>query len=67
MVNETKYKNNEELLLFIAPLTKLATQMILSGVLKKNAIRHFTNRGLSFDASENIVNIAIFQASEFQV
>ena len=57
---------SEELLSFISPLTELATKMIIAGVLKKNVIRHFTNKGLSFDVSENIADIAIFKAEEFK-
>jgi len=49
----------------LRPLTNLASQMILAGVLKKNVIRHFTNKGLSFDASENIADVGIFIAEEF--
>lgn len=56
----------EELVNFLAPLTDSAAQMILSGVLKKNVIKHFTNKGLDFLAAENIVEIGCFKAEQLQ-
>ena len=50
---------------FLNPLTELACQMILAGTLKKNVIRHFTNKGLSFDAAENLTEVGVFKAEEF--
>jgi D-alanyl-lipoteichoic acid acyltransferase DltB (MBOAT superfamily) len=49
---------------FLAPLTNLAAQMILAGVLKKNVIAHFTNKGLPFAAAENITEVGVFMAEE---
>ena len=54
----------EELLTFLAPLTKLAMQMIIAGTLRKNVIRHFTNKGLSLEVAENLTEIASFKAEQ---
>lgn len=54
----------EELGAFLSPLTNLSCQMILAGVLKKNVIKHFTNRGLPFEVAENIVEVGVFKAEE---
>ena len=56
-----------ELGLFLAPLTELASKMILAGVLKKNVVKHFINKGLSLDASENIVLAASIKAGKLMV
>jgi len=53
-----------ELGIFLAPLIDLACNMILAGVLNKNVIKHFTNKGLAFSAAENIVEVAAFKAEE---
>lgn len=50
---------------FLNPLIDLAFQMLNANVLRKNVIKHFTNRGLSFDASENLVEVAEFRYNEF--
>lgn len=50
----------------LKPLTDLAAQMIIAGTLKKNVIKHFTNKGLSFEAAENITEVGIFKAEELQ-
>lgn len=50
---------------FLAPLTDLASKMILAGTLKKNVIRHFTNRGLSFEAAENLTECGVLKAENF--
>ena len=57
----------KELGLFLAPLTNLAMQMILAGALKKNVIKHFTNKGLSFAVAENIVECGVIKAENFQI
>jgi hypothetical protein len=54
----------EELGIFLAPLTDLASKMILAGTLKKNVIKHFTNKGLSFESAENITEVGVFKAEE---
>ena len=54
----------EELLTFLAPLTKLAMQMIIAGTLRKNVVRHFTNKGLSLEVAENLTEIASFKAEQ---
>jgi hypothetical protein len=56
----------KELGAFLLPLTNLAMQMILAGTLKKNVIKHFTNKGLTFEASENIVECAVVKAENYQ-
>jgi hypothetical protein len=50
---------------FLTPLTDLACKMILAGTLKKNVIKHFTNRGLPFETSENIVECGVIKAENF--
>ena len=54
----------EELGTYLAPLTELACKMILHGTLKKNVMRHFTNRGLSFAAAENLMEVGVFKAEK---
>ena len=49
---------------FLAPLTDLACEMILSGTLRKNVVKHFTNRGLSLEAAENLTEVGVFKAEE---
>lgn len=48
----------------LKPLTDLAMQMIIAGTLKKNVIKHFANKGLSFEAAENITEVGVFKAEE---
>lgn len=57
--------SKEELGSHLSPLTNLASEMILAGVLKKNAIKHFTNKGISFEASQNIVDCGCVIAENF--
>ncbi len=54
-----------ELGAFLSPLTDLASKMILAGTLKKNVIKHFTNKGLPVDAATNIVECGIIKAENF--
>lgn len=54
----------EELGMFLSPLTELASQMITAGTLRKNVVRHFTNKGLSLDAAENLTEVGVFKAEE---
>ena len=61
-----KALSKEELGAFLSPLTDLASKMILAGPLKKNVIKHFTNRGLSFESAENITEVGVFKAEEFK-
>jgi hypothetical protein len=56
----------EDLAAFLSPLTDLASKMILAGTLKKNVISHFTNKGLSFEAAENITEVGCFKAEQLQ-
>lgn len=55
-----------ELGTFLTPLTDLAMQMILSGTLKKNVIKHFTNKGLSFEVAENLMECGVVKAENYQ-
>ena len=55
----------EELGMFLNPLTELASQMIIAGTLKKNVVKHFTNKGLSLEASENLTDVGVFKAEKF--
>jgi hypothetical protein len=65
MTTSINLMTKQEMLIFLNPLTDLASKMILAGTLKKNVIKHFTNKGLSFEASENISEIGVFKAEEF--
>ena len=64
-MEKLKALSKEELGAFLAPLTDLASKMILAGTLKKNVIKHFTNRGLSFESAENITEVGVFKAEQF--
>ena len=39
--------------------------MIIAGTLRKNVVRHFTNKGLSLEAAENLTEVGVFKAEEF--
>jgi len=54
-----------ELGAFLSPLTDLASKMILAGTLKKNVVKHFTNKGLSIEAADNIVECGVVKAENF--
>ena len=47
------------------PVIEIASQMLLAGTLKKNVIRHFTNRGFTFEAAKNIMEIGEVRAEKF--
>jgi hypothetical protein len=49
----------------LEPLIKYSFEMLQKGVLVKNCIKHYTNKGLSFDAAKNIVDIAICRYENF--
>jgi hypothetical protein len=53
-----------ELSIFLAPLTDLAAQMILAGTLKKNVVRHFTNKGLPIEVATNLMEVGSFKAEK---
>jgi branched-subunit amino acid aminotransferase/4-amino-4-deoxychorismate lyase len=55
----------EELGIFLAPLTGLASKMIIAGTLRKNVVKHFTNKGLSIEVAENLTEVGVFKAEEF--
>jgi len=50
---------------FLAPLTDLASKMILAGTLKRNVIKHFTNKGLPFEVAENLTDCGVIKAENF--
>ena len=66
MTAVTNTNDKQELLKFISPLTDLAAQMILSGTLKKNVIKHFTNKGLPFETAKNLMELGVLKAEQFQ-
>lgn len=51
---------------FLSPLTDLAMRTLLAGTLKKNVIRHFTNKGLPFEAAENITACGAIKADNYK-
>ncbi len=55
-------KKQIELGNLLSPLTDLACKMILAGTLKKNVIKHFTNKGLSFEVAENLMEVGCVKA-----
>jgi hypothetical protein len=57
--------SKEDLGAFLSPLTELASKMILAGTLKKNVIKHFTNKGLPFEVAENLTDVAVVKAENF--
>ena len=61
---ETKLNKNKELLNKLNPVIEYAKLSLLAGVLKKNVIKHFTNKGFSFDVAENIVELGSFRAEQ---
>jgi len=65
MTTQINTMTKEELGMFLAPLTELASKMIIAGTLKKNVVRHFTNKGLSLEAAENLTEVGVFKAEEF--
>lgn len=60
------FLQKEDLAAFLSPLTDLASKMILAGTLKKNVVIHFTNKGLSFEAADNITEVGCFKAEQLQ-
>lgn len=57
---------NQELLEKLNPVIDIAKEMILAGVLPKNVVRHFTNRGWTLDAATNVMELGKFSADEFR-
>jgi hypothetical protein len=39
-------------------------QMRIAGTLRKNVVKHFTNKGLSIEAAENLTEVGVFKAEE---
>ena len=58
-------KTKEELLNILEPVINISEKMLLSGVLKKNVIKHLTNRGFTLEAAKNILELAENRANEF--
>lgn len=60
-----KTSTKEEQLKYLRPLIDLGVKMLMAGTLKKNVIRHFVNKGLSLEASTNLMELAEFNADKF--
>lgn len=60
-------QEQKELGIFLSPLTDLAMQMILAGTLKKNVIKHFTNKGLPFEVAENLTECGVVKAENYKI
>ena len=52
----------KEILKKISPIIDYIVDMIMAGVLKKNIIKHFTNKGFPFDTSLNLFEVAEVRA-----
>ena len=48
------------------PVIEIAKEMILAGVLPKNVVKHFTNKGWTFDSATNVMELGKFRAEEFK-
>lgn len=59
-----KISTKEEQLNYLRPLIDLGVQMLMAGTLKKNVVRHFTNRGLSLETSTNLMELAEFNVEK---
>jgi hypothetical protein len=64
MTTAINLMTKEELLIFLAPLTELASQMIIAGTLRKNVVKYFTNKGLSSEAAENLTELGVYKAEQ---
>lgn len=66
-MNTQEFKNSskEEILVFLDPVIEQASQMLLAGVLKKNVVRLFTNKGLPLKAAENFADVAEVRADKY--
>lgn len=64
-IEQFKNSTSEEKIGFLNPLIELALKMLQSGVLKKNIIRHFTNKGLPIEAASDLLEIASLRAEKF--
>lgn len=60
-----KEDDKKEVLRMINPIIEYLKDMLTSGTLKRNAIRHLENRGFSYEASLNLVDIAEVRAKNF--
>lgn len=49
------------------PAINVASEMIRSGVLFKNVVRHFTNSGWPIEAANNIAELGKFNAEQMLV
>tara|TARA_R110000851_G_scaffold186207_1_gene335510 strand:- start:281 stop:499 length:219 start_codon:yes stop_codon:yes gene_type:complete len=59
-----KTATKEEQLNSLRPLIDLGTKMLMAGTLKKNVVRHFTNKGLSLAIGTNLMELAEFNAEK---
>ena len=56
--------SNETILNKLNPAIEYAKLSLLAGTLKKNVIKHFTNKGFPFEMAENIVDLGVFRAEQ---
>ena len=60
-----KTDDKKEVLRMINPIIEYLKNMLASGVLKRNAIKHLENKGFNNEASLNLVDIAEVRAKNF--
>jgi hypothetical protein len=60
-----KSKDNKEVLKLLNPIIEFLKDMLTSGALRKNAIKHLENKGFSYEASLNLVDVAEVRAKNF--
>ena len=58
-------KTSTQLLETLNPVIEMAKEMLLAGTLKKNVIRHFTNKGFPFEVAQNIMELGEVRAEKF--
>lgn len=57
--------SREDQIKVLDPVIELAVKKLIHGILSKNIVRHFINRGFPQGAAQNIVDIAIIRAEKF--
>lgn len=58
-------KDNKEVLRLLNPIIEYLKDMLSVGVLRKNAISHLVNKGFSYEASLNLIDVAEVRAKNF--
>jgi len=56
--------SNKDLLTKLNPAIEYAKNALLVGILQKNIVKHFTNLGLTTEASLNIVELGVCRAEK---